>query len=185
MRVAIAGAGAVGRSIARELLGKEHEVLLIDKDAHKVQPDRIKGAEWLLGDACEVANLEEAQLEDCDVVVGATGDDKVNLVVSLLAKTEFAVQPGRRPDQPPGQRVAVHRGLGRRRRGVDAAGARRAGRGGGRGRRHRAAVRHPRGPGQPASSSPCPTTRRAPGKPVRDLDLPKDTALVASCAAGG
>jgi trk system potassium uptake protein TrkA len=91
MRVAIAGAGAVGRSIARELLDKKHDVLLIDKDPDKVQPDRIKGANWLLGDACEVANLEEARLEECDVVVGATGDDKVNLVVSLLAKTEFAV----------------------------------------------------------------------------------------------
>jgi trk system potassium uptake protein TrkA len=81
----------VGRSIARELLDKKHEVLLIDKDPAKVLPDRIKGASWLLGDACEVANLEEAKLEDCDVVVGATGDDKANLVVSLLAKTEFAV----------------------------------------------------------------------------------------------
>jgi trk system potassium uptake protein len=91
MRVAIAGCGAVGRSIARELLEKRHEVLLIDKDPAKIQPDRVKGAEWLLGDACEVSNLEEARLEECDVVVGATGDDKVNLVVSLLAKTEFAV----------------------------------------------------------------------------------------------
>ena len=42
-------------------------------------------------DACEVASLEEAQLATCDVVVAATGDDKANLVVSLLAKTEFAV----------------------------------------------------------------------------------------------
>jgi trk system potassium uptake protein len=92
MRVAIAGAGAVGRSIARELLEKNHEVLLIDKEPRKVLPDRIKGATWLLGDACEVANLEKARLEECDVVVGATGDDKVNLVVSLLAKTEFAVK---------------------------------------------------------------------------------------------
>jgi trk system potassium uptake protein TrkA len=92
MRVAIAGAGAVGRAIARELLDKEHHVLLIDKDASKVQPDRIKGAEWLHGDACELANLEQAKLEDCDVVVGATGDDKVNLVLALLAKTEFAVR---------------------------------------------------------------------------------------------
>jgi trk system potassium uptake protein TrkA len=92
MRVAIAGAGAVGRSIARELLEKKHEVLLIDKEPSKVQPDRIKGASWLLGDACEVANLEKAQLEEWDVVVGATGDDKANLVVSLLAKTEFAVK---------------------------------------------------------------------------------------------
>jgi trk system potassium uptake protein TrkA len=92
MRVAIAGAGAVGRSIARELLEKKHEVLLIDKEPSKVQPERIKGASWLLGDACEVANLEKAKLEECDVVVGATGDDKANLVVSLLAKTEFAVK---------------------------------------------------------------------------------------------
>jgi trk system potassium uptake protein TrkA len=35
--------------------------------------------------------LEETGLERCDVVIAATGDDKVNLVVSLLAKTEFAV----------------------------------------------------------------------------------------------
>jgi trk system potassium uptake protein TrkA len=43
-------------------------------------------------DACELASLEEAGLETCDVVIAATGDDKVNLVVSLLAKTEFAVR---------------------------------------------------------------------------------------------
>lgn len=92
MKVAIAGAGAVGRSIARELLQNEHQVLLIDKDPRKVTPDRIPGAEWVLGDACEVANLEHAALERFDVVIGATGDDKVNLVVSLLAKTEFSVR---------------------------------------------------------------------------------------------
>ena len=92
MKVAIAGAGAVGRSIARELLQNEHEVLLIDKDPSKVVPDRIPGADWLLGDACEVANLDEADLADYEVVIGATGDDKVNLVVSLLAKTEYSVR---------------------------------------------------------------------------------------------
>jgi trk system potassium uptake protein TrkA len=92
MKVAIAGAGAVGRSIARELLGKKHEVLLIDKNPAKVKPDRVKGAHWLLADACEVSSLEDADLQDYNVVVGATGDDKVNLVVSLLAKTEFAVR---------------------------------------------------------------------------------------------
>jgi trk system potassium uptake protein len=92
MRVAIAGAGAVGRSIARELIANKHDVLLIDKDPRKVNPKRITEAEWLLGDACELANLEDARLEECEVVIGATGDDKVNLVVSLLAKTEFSVR---------------------------------------------------------------------------------------------
>jgi trk system potassium uptake protein len=92
MRVAIAGAGAVGRSIAQELLGNGHEVLLIDKDPAKLRAKHLDRAEWLLGDACELENLENAKLENYEVMVGATGDDKVNLVVSLLAKTEFSVQ---------------------------------------------------------------------------------------------
>ena len=92
MRVAIAGAGAVGRSIASELLGNGHAVLLIDKDPAKVRVKELTDAEWLLGDACELENLENAKLEEYEVVIGATGDDKVNLVVSLLAKTEFSVR---------------------------------------------------------------------------------------------
>jgi trk system potassium uptake protein len=92
MRVAIAGAGAVGRAIARELLQNEHTVLLIDRDPAKIVPTRIPGAEWVLADACEVESLEDAKLQDYEVMVGATGDDKVNLVVSLLAKTEFSVR---------------------------------------------------------------------------------------------
>ena len=91
MRVAIAGAGAVGRSIARELIGNGHEVLLIDKDPASIKPDRVPDAEWLLADSCELSSLEEARMEDCDVVIAATGDDKANLVTSLLAKTEFGV----------------------------------------------------------------------------------------------
>ncbi len=91
MRVVIAGAGSVGRSIARELLHNGHEVLLVDRDADDVVASRVPDATWLLADACELASLEEARLDQCDVVVAATGDDKANLVVSLLAKTEFGV----------------------------------------------------------------------------------------------
>ena len=91
MRVAIAGAGAVGRSIARELITNAHQVLLIDKDPRSIKPERVPDAEWLLADSCEMSSLEEANLDRCDVVIAATGDDKVNLVTSLLAKTEFAV----------------------------------------------------------------------------------------------
>jgi trk system potassium uptake protein TrkA len=92
MRVAIAGAGAVGRSIAGELIENGHSVMLIERDPGKVEPARVTQAEWLTADAAELASLEEARLQDCDVVISATGDDKVNLVVSLLAKTEFAVR---------------------------------------------------------------------------------------------
>ena len=49
MRVAIAGAGAVGRSIAGELLENGHEVLLIDKAPTAISVERVPQAEWLLG----------------------------------------------------------------------------------------------------------------------------------------
>ena len=91
MRVAIGGAGNVGRSIAQELIENGHTVLLIERNPAALRPERVPTAEWILADCCEVASLQEADLARCDVVVAATGDDKVNLVLSLLAKTEFAV----------------------------------------------------------------------------------------------
>lgn len=91
MRVAIAGAGNVGRSIARELLSNGHQVTLIDRDPDAHKPDSVPGAIWFQADACEMQTLEDADLENCDVSIAATGDDKANLVHSLLAKTEFGV----------------------------------------------------------------------------------------------
>ncbi|MET0191270.1 trk system potassium uptake protein TrkA [Pseudonocardia sediminis] len=92
MRVAIAGAGAVGRSIALELVESEHQVMLIERELTQIDPGAVEDAEWVHADACELSSLEEAGIEGCDVVIAATGDDKVNLVVSLLAKTEFGVR---------------------------------------------------------------------------------------------
>jgi len=91
MRIAIAGAGKVGRAIARELLSNYHQVLLIDRDPEKGREGVVPGAEMLLGDTCEIAVLDQADLPTCQVLIAATGDDKVNLVVSLLAKTEYGV----------------------------------------------------------------------------------------------
>jgi trk system potassium uptake protein TrkA len=89
--VIIAGAGSVGRSIARELLAHDHEVTLIDRQATAMRVAQVPEAEWLLADACELPTLRQVHTEQCDVMVAATGDDKANLVVSLLAKTEFGV----------------------------------------------------------------------------------------------
>ncbi|RKT53442.1 potassium channel family protein [Saccharothrix australiensis] len=92
MRIAIAGAGAVGRSIAAELVADGHQVMLIERDRAHFEPHTVEQAEWVQADACELSSLEDAGMQLCDVVIAATGDDKVNLVVSLLAKTEFAVR---------------------------------------------------------------------------------------------
>jgi trk system potassium uptake protein TrkA len=91
LRVAIAGAGNVGRSIASELIDNGHSVTLLEREARALKIASVPRATWLHADACELTSLEAADLQSYDVVVAATGDDKTNLVVSLLAKTEFGV----------------------------------------------------------------------------------------------
>ena len=93
MRVVISGAGAVGRHLASDLAKRGHGVTLIEQD-----PDVLDVAkEWapdvdhVLGDACEPWVLEQAQLAGADVVAAVTGDDEDNLVTSLLAKQEYGV----------------------------------------------------------------------------------------------
>ncbi len=92
MKVAIAGAGNVGTFIAEDLRSAGHDVLLIEQDAGLVNRLRESlDVHWFVGDACEVSSLDAAGIADADVMVAATGDDEDNLVVSLLAKQEFAV----------------------------------------------------------------------------------------------
>jgi trk system potassium uptake protein TrkA len=92
MRVAVAGAGNVGTFIANALVENGHEILLLESSPRVAEKlPSVEGIDLRVGDACEVSTLKEAGLDRCDVVVAATGDDEDNLVVSLLAKQEFAV----------------------------------------------------------------------------------------------
>lgn len=92
-RIAVAGAGNVGCYVARDLVAKGHDVVLLEqnRDVAEVAAPEMQGVNWVVGDACELYTLDEAVLSSCDVMVAATGDDEDNLVISLLAKQEFAV----------------------------------------------------------------------------------------------
>jgi trk system potassium uptake protein TrkA len=95
MQVVIAGAGSVGRFIAEQLVSTGHTVAIIEGDRTTVRQHRndpeLLGVTWTAGDACDIAVLKAAGLEQADVVAAATGDDEDNLVVSQLAKQEFGV----------------------------------------------------------------------------------------------
>jgi trk system potassium uptake protein TrkA len=94
VRVAVAGAGKVGRFLAEDLAESGHDVLLLEKDADLVallSPSLPEGVKCLAADACEVSSLHAARLDEAEVVVAVTGDDEDNLVISLLSKQEFAV----------------------------------------------------------------------------------------------
>ena len=92
MRVVIVGAGAVGRSVARDLLGEGHVVLIIEKRRASYRPDRVPEADWMLADATEIATMQRAAVETADVLIAATADDQANLVACMFAKAEFGVR---------------------------------------------------------------------------------------------
>jgi trk system potassium uptake protein TrkA len=93
MRIAIAGAGNVGQHVAHDLVGRGHDVVIIEQNTDLVETLKsdLRDVNWVAGDACELYTLDAAVLSSCEVVVAATGDDEDNLVISLLAKQEFAV----------------------------------------------------------------------------------------------
>jgi trk system potassium uptake protein TrkA len=92
VRIAVAGAGNVGQFVAKDLRARGHDIVLIEQNKELVEslkPELDVG--WIVGDGCELHTLDAAVLSSCDVMVAATGDDEDNLVISLLAKQEFAV----------------------------------------------------------------------------------------------
>ena len=95
MKVVIAGGGAVGTFIARELSEAGHDVAIVEIMQARVDKAQALGepkdVEWFVADACEVDSLGKVGVAEADVVAAVTGDDEDNLVISLLAKQEFAV----------------------------------------------------------------------------------------------
>jgi trk system potassium uptake protein TrkA len=92
MYIIVVGGGKVGYYLAKELVEEGHEVLLIEKDASKVE--RIAeelGDITLRGDGCEAATMEVAGFGRADMVIAVTGDDEDNLVVCQVAKVKFNV----------------------------------------------------------------------------------------------
>ncbi|MHB8434942.1 MAG: potassium channel family protein [Acidimicrobiales bacterium] len=94
MKVAVAGAGKVGRFLADDLASGGHDVIVIDRDPDLVASLRETssgGIRYAAADACEVSSLQDLEIDQVEVMVAVTGDDEDNLVISLLAKQEFAV----------------------------------------------------------------------------------------------
>lgn len=86
MYIVVAGAGLVGRGVAKRLVRNKHDVVVVDSDEEVC--DRVYreyGAVSVNGDATDVEVLEEAGLEKADVSVATMRRDADNLSFSLLA----------------------------------------------------------------------------------------------------
>ncbi len=92
MRVLIIGGGKVGRSLAARLEDRGENVVLIEQDETIVQTAREEGYTVHEGDGTDTDVLRAAGADNAKIVVAATGDDDVNLLVAQLAESKFDVE---------------------------------------------------------------------------------------------
>ena len=90
MYAVIAGAGKVGRNLARELISKDHEVTLLEcsRPRYLALEEEFEHA-IQYGDATELWVLERAGIQRADLVIAVTGDDEDNILVCQVAKEKY------------------------------------------------------------------------------------------------
>jgi trk system potassium uptake protein TrkA len=93
MYIIIVGAGKVGYFLAKRLIANRNTVSIVEKD-RAVCEEIAKELEGLVinGDGCDPRILQEAGIEQADVLAAVTGEDEDNLIICQLAKERFNIQ---------------------------------------------------------------------------------------------
>ena len=93
MYVIVVGAGKVGWNLARELIGKGHELTLIESDParYATVEDELEHAVQY-GDGSELWVLERAGMDRADLVIAVTGDDEDNILICQVAREKYGVE---------------------------------------------------------------------------------------------
>ncbi|TBH21752.1 Trk system potassium transporter TrkA [Thermus thermamylovorans] len=87
-RVMVLGGGNVGFMVARELLSRRLEVVVIEPNRERCEwlSQELPGALVIQGDGTDLELLEAEGIREADAVVAVTDNDEKNLLASLLAK---------------------------------------------------------------------------------------------------
>ena len=84
MRILIIGVGEVGSFLAKEL-SKQHEVVVIDSDQDKTQKiNESLDVLSIVGEGDNPNILKKAEIEKADILLAVTGNDKANILASLV-----------------------------------------------------------------------------------------------------
>ncbi len=92
MYILIVGAGKVGWNLARELVEKTNEVIVIESSRRRyevVEEELEHSIQY--GDGTELWVLERAGIERADLVIAVTGDDEDNILICQMAREKYGV----------------------------------------------------------------------------------------------
>ena len=86
MNIIIAGAGKVGKVLARQLTAEGHALTVIDTNSHVLENLVIRyDAIGVQGNCASKAVLEQAGVQNADLLITATNADEVNLLSCMTA----------------------------------------------------------------------------------------------------
>jgi len=111
MFVIIAGCGRLGAGLARALSAKEHDVVVVGEDIDLARLGSDFDGVTIRGDPAEQDVLLKAGVERAELVVAATADDNVNVLVAQLARKIYQVPLTLTRISDP-ERERFYRGLG-------------------------------------------------------------------------
>ncbi len=94
MKIIVVGGGQVGAYLAALLMGRGHEVKILERKESRAEKLRKSLPEdaVLFGSGTDPKTLESAGVRHTDVVAAVTGSDETNLVIATLAKLEYGVR---------------------------------------------------------------------------------------------
>ncbi|MBC8382332.1 MAG: TrkA family potassium uptake protein [Candidatus Cloacimonetes bacterium] len=91
--IIIIGCGRLGSLLANMLSKEGHSTVIIDNNIHSF--DALNSTEFsgfqIEGDATELSVLKEAKIDKADILIGATHDDNINIMIGQIAKRVFTV----------------------------------------------------------------------------------------------
>ena len=92
MKIIIVGYGRVGKQIVRLLAGKNHSIIVIDKDRRSIDKEpQQHGLRMIAGDAVDPDMLRQAEAENADVLLALTREENTNLMVAQTARIAFKI----------------------------------------------------------------------------------------------
>ena len=92
MKIIILGAGRVGQSVAESLVSERNDITIVDTD-----PDRLRMLQdrldlrGVVGNGIQPSVLQEAGIEDADMLIACAPQDETNLVACKVAHDMFRV----------------------------------------------------------------------------------------------
>ncbi len=87
MKIAIVGAGKLGRNVATALLGGDHSVTLIDTNEELLEKISSQMDVMVVhGNAKEIKILKQLDIDSYDYLIATTFNDEANIIIASFAK---------------------------------------------------------------------------------------------------